>query len=237
MLSCALLSLGLATARLPSNALAAHRRGPLRPPCTMQMPNFGNLGSKLMEQMGLGEGSGLTKEESEAMEARLKTGEMSFDDFLKQVKVMQKAGNVQAMLKNGPFGSGPEAAAQLKEGERKLSRYASYVEVMESEDRNNPSLLIEEAKLVRGGAPPNRLKKLAEAAGTSIDEVGQFVTEFALLRKAAVAFANGEDPNKVRAMMEEEQQASRPPMNRQMRRQMAKKKKKASSSSGGFGRR
>ena len=40
---------------------------------------------------------------------------------------MQKAGNVQAMLKNGPFGSGPEAQEQLKEGERKLKRFASYI--------------------------------------------------------------------------------------------------------------
>lgn len=45
-------------------------------------------------------------------------------------QVMQKAGNVQAMLKQGPFGSGsPEAAEQLKEGERKLKRYSSFIEV------------------------------------------------------------------------------------------------------------
>ena len=45
-------------------------------------------------------------------------------------QVMQKAGNVQAMLKKGPFsGGGAEAEAQLKEGERKLKNYAAFVEV------------------------------------------------------------------------------------------------------------
>ena len=33
--------------------------------------------------------SGLSKEEAEAMEARMKSGGMDFDDFLKQVQVMQ----------------------------------------------------------------------------------------------------------------------------------------------------
>ena len=50
-------------------------------------------------------------------------------------QVMQKAGNMQAMLKQGPFGSGPEAAAQLAEGEKKLNRYAQFVEVRVTHDR------------------------------------------------------------------------------------------------------
>ena len=39
-----------------------------------------------------GNDDGLSKEDAEAMEGRMKTGSMSFDDFLMQVKVMQKAG-------------------------------------------------------------------------------------------------------------------------------------------------
>merc|ERR1712066_988367 len=102
-----------------------------------------------------------------------------------------------------------KAEAQLREGEKKMTRYAQYIEVMDEEERLQPSLLIDEAKLVRGGAKPERLKKLAEKSGGSIDEVGQFVTEFSVMRKAAVAFANGEDPNTVKEMMMKEQEASR----------------------------
>ena len=34
---------------------------------------------------------------------------------------------------------------QLKDGERKLKRYAKYVESMEADERANPQLLIDEA--------------------------------------------------------------------------------------------
>ena len=49
------------------------------------------LGGLKMPGMG-DDDSGLSKEEAEAMEARMKSGGMDFDDFLKQVQVMQKAG-------------------------------------------------------------------------------------------------------------------------------------------------
>ena len=78
---------------------------------------------------------------------------------------MQKAGNMQAMLKKGPFGGGQEADAQIREGEKKITRYASYVEAMEEDDRAQPKMLIEEAKSVRAGGQPERLKRLAEACG------------------------------------------------------------------------
>lgn len=205
----------------------------------MQMPDIGKMGSKFMNQMGLGDDSGLSKEEQEGMEERLKAGEMSFDDFYKQVQVMQKAGNLQAMLKKGPFaGAGKEADAQLEEGAKKMKRYAEFIEVMDAEDRANPSLLIDEAKLVRGGAKPDRLEKLAKASGSSVEQAGQFITEFSVMRRAAVAFANGEDPNTVKEMMMKEQEAAAPPMNRAMRRMKAKKKAKAAGGGGGgFGRR
>ena len=49
---------------------------------------------------------GLSEEETKEMEERLRQGEMSFDDFLKQVNVMQKTAGLQAMLQKGPFGGG-----------------------------------------------------------------------------------------------------------------------------------
>lgn len=42
-----------------------------------------------------------------------------------------------------------------------------------------------------------------------MEEVGQFVTEFSIMRKAAAAYANGEDMDTVKQIMMEEQQASR----------------------------
>ena len=55
------------------------------------MPDFLSKGLGGMMPGGADD-SGLSKEQAEEMEARMKTGGMTFDDFLMQVKVMQKAG-------------------------------------------------------------------------------------------------------------------------------------------------
>ena len=234
-------ALSFSPLRLPPAAVVAPRGG-VASPC-MQLPDLGKMGkqmgSKFMDSMGLGMGdTGLSEEESAEMEARLKAGEMSFDDFMKQVNVMQKMGNLQSLMKNSPFGGGGGAQqkAELEEGQKKLVKYSKYVELMPQDEREDPTLLIEEAKLVRSGAQPVRLQALADASGASVEEVGQFITEFSVMRKAAVAFARGESPDKIKQMMTEETQAVRPPLNRQMRRMKAKKEKKKAPASRGFGR-
>ena len=58
---------------------------------SMQLPDFGKSLQGMMPGGG-GDDSGLSKEQAEEMEARMKTGGMTFDDFLMQTKVMQKAG-------------------------------------------------------------------------------------------------------------------------------------------------
>ena len=74
---------------------------------TMQMDFMKNaMGGLKMPGMPGGDDMGLSKEQAEEMEARMKTGGMSFDDFLMQVKVMQKAGSMQAMMQKMPFGGG-----------------------------------------------------------------------------------------------------------------------------------
>ena len=45
-----------------------------------------------------------------------------------------------------------------------------------------------------GTAQPERLSRIAEEAGSSVEEVGNFVTEFNVLRSAAKKFAAGENP-------------------------------------------
>ena len=79
------------------------------------------VGGKVMEQMGLGN-AGLSDEEAKGMEDRLKSGTMTFDDFLVQVKVMQKGASMQAML--GKMGGGQFSKDQIEEGQRKMERCA-----------------------------------------------------------------------------------------------------------------
>merc|ERR1719453_68002 len=188
-----------------------------------------------MKKMGMGgPDSGLSEEDSKAMEQRLKDGEMTFDDFLKQVQVMQKTAGLQSMLNKGPFGGGQGVSdEQVREGQKKLTRYGEFVGSMDAEERERPNLLIDEAKSIKAGnslvtAP--RLQRIAEASGATLDDVGRFVMEFNTMRTAAVRFARGDDPEEIKRGMMQQQQAGKPPPNRKMRRMAAKKGKKKASS-------
>lgn len=105
--------------------------------------DMGKMGGDFMKKMGVGgSDSGLSEEESKAMEERLRQGDMSFDDFLKQVQVMQKTAGLQSMLNKGPFGGGAGVTDdQVREGQKKLTRYGDYVESMDAEERTNPTIL------------------------------------------------------------------------------------------------
>ena len=107
------------------------------------------VGGKVMEQMGLGN-AGLSDEEAKGMEDRLKSGTMTFDDFLVQVKVMQKGASMQAML--GKMGGGQFSKEQLDEGQKKMQRYGKYVEAMDAEERSDAKLLIDETAAARSVA-------------------------------------------------------------------------------------
>ena len=203
--------------------------------------DMGKMGSDFMKKtMGMGgPESGLSEEDSKAMEDRLKNGEMTFDDFLKQVQVMQKTAGLQSMLAKGPFGGQSVSDEQVREGQKKLSRYSEFVESMDAEERGAPDLLIDEAKLIQAGnslATAPRLQRIADASSGTIDDVGRFVMEFNTMRTAAVRFARGDNPEDIKAGMMAEQNAGKPPPNRKQRRMAAKKqKKKPVGGAGGFG--
>jgi len=230
----AFVSLAYMPGVLPPRLSHSHRRAACSP--VLQLPNIGKMGSDFMGKLGFNPGDkmGLSDEEMSSMEDRLRNGQMTFDDFLKQVSVMQKGASVQAML--GKMGGSGMTDEQLKEGQKKLVRYGDYIKYMEEDERADPQLLIQEMQAVRSGSQPERLKRLADAAEVKVEDVGQFVMEFDMMRGAAVKFANGEDPESIRRSMMEQQQQQGPKMNRQQRRMAAKKGKKKVKASGGFGR-
>ena len=82
---------------------------------------------------------------------RRRTPRAILDDFLKQVQVMQKGASMQAML--GKLGGSGMSQDQLKEGQKKLEKYADYIKFMDDEERNEPSILIDEANGARMGQP------------------------------------------------------------------------------------
>jgi len=232
-------SLGALALLLAPSLRPVGLRSQLRSPSTvMQLPNIGDMGKGLMDKMGMGD-AGLSDEDAKSMEERLRKGEMTFDDFLVQVKVMQKGASMQAML--GKMGGGQITKQQIDEGQAKMNRYGKYVEAMDAEERQKSELLVVEVAKARKGAKADetpRLARIAETCGATTEDVGRFVMEFNVMRGAAVKFANGASPEQIREEMAAEQQQGAAPLNRQQRRLAAKKgKKKAASGAGGFGKR
>jgi len=215
----------------------------------MQLPDLGKMAEDaaekakdavtkgagdVMSKMGMA-AAGLSDEEAKAMEERLRAGEMSFDDFLTQVKVMQKGAGLQDMM--GKMGAN-KAGLDLAAGRKRLEKYGQYIEAMEPEERGGTATqtLIDEAEAGRRGSPAPRLQRIADATDTSLEDVGKFVLEFSIMRSAAVKFARGESPESIQASMEKEQLEKGPPLNRQQRRMNAKKRKKGRAKASGFGR-
>ena len=202
------------------------------------MPDFGKIaGDTMSKVMGTDAGSmGLSDEEMSSMEDRLRAGEMSFDDFLKQVQVMQKGASVQAML--GKMGGAGMTDQQLKDGQKKLEKYGEYIKFMDAEERQDTSLLIDEMAQARKGAKAPRMERIAEAAGVTVEDIGRFLLEFKMMKGAAFKMANGESPESIKQSMLEEQAAggTEQVLNRQQRRMAKKKSKKKPKASGGFGR-
>lgn len=169
----------------PPPLSCSHRRVASSP--VLQLPNIGKMGSDFMGKLGFnpGDNMGMSDEEMGSMEERLRQGQMTFDDFLKQVSVMQKGASVQAML--GKMGGSGMSDEQLQEGQKKLVRYGEYIKFMEEDERADPQLLIQEMQAVRAGGQPERLKRLADAAEVRVEDVGQFVLEFDMMRGGASA--------------------------------------------------
>ena len=208
---------------------------------SMQLPDVGKSMSNFMKTMTGGNSQeelmGLSKEEADQMEDRFKQGQMSFDDFLKQVDIMQKAGSLQSMMSKLP-GMNNQAISpeQLDEGQKRLKRYSTYVEKMTPDDRANPDALIAEAQsLKRGAGSAERLERIAADANCEVADVARFVYEFNVMRGAAVKFARGESPESIKASMQEEQEDLNAPTNRAQRRAKKRKKVGAIKGRGGGG--
>jgi len=106
------------------------------------------------------------------MEDRFKGGQMSFNDFLKQVQMMQKVGSMTSMMSKVPgMGGKVPDKAQLEEGEKRLRRYSTFVEQMTEEEQLKPDLVIREAQALKGGdATGERLVRIAAAAKCQVKE-------------------------------------------------------------------
>jgi signal recognition particle subunit SRP54 len=121
------------------------------------------------------------EDEQAAMEARMRKGEFTFDDFLAAQKMLKKMGPLQNVLKMIP-GMG----AQLKDvdvDERELARVEAIILSMTPKERRLPHVI---------NGP--RRQRIAKGSGTTIQQVNQLLAARKQMEKMMKQIGKGKFP-------------------------------------------
>jgi signal recognition particle subunit SRP54 len=123
----------------------------------------------------------IEEDEQAAMEARIRAGQFTFDDFLAAQKMLKKMGPLQGVLKLIP-GLG----SQLKDvdvDERQLARVEAIVLSMTPQERRMPHL-------ING----SRRQRIARGSGTTVQQVNQLMSARKQMEKMMKQMGKGKMP-------------------------------------------
>lgn len=109
-----------------------------------------------------------SKEEAEALEKKMLKGSFTYDDLLKQMKLLKNMGPLKGLLKMLPGGA---ELANMDFDEKEFTRRAAMISSMTKKER------LEKVELV-----PSRRKRIADGSGNSIDGVNRMIKEHKRLK-------------------------------------------------------
>ena len=120
-------------------------------------------------------------DEQEAMEARMRAGQFTFDDFLASSRMLKKMGPLQGVMKMIP-GLGKELQG-LDVDEGQMARVEAIVLSMTPDERRLPHLI---------NGP--RRRRIAAGSGSTIDEVNKLLQARKQMEKMMRSFGKGKMP-------------------------------------------
>jgi len=115
---------------------------------------------------------------------RMMRGEFTLDDFLNQVRMLQKMGSLSDLVEKIPGLGGmipPGAAQQLDDKE--LVRIEAIIQSMTLDERADPNSLVRE---------PSRVKRISRGSGQPPEGVSELVQKFLFMRQMMGGF--GQNP-------------------------------------------
>ena len=122
------------------------------------------------------------KAEEDAL--RMMQGNFTLDDFLNQIRMLQKMGSLSDLVEKIPGLSGmmpPGASANLDD--RELVRIEAVIQSMTRVERDDPNSLIRE---------PSRVQRIARGSGQKPEVISELVQKFLFMRQMMGGF--GQDP-------------------------------------------
>jgi signal recognition particle subunit SRP54 len=105
------------------------------------------------------------------MERKIRKNELTFDDFLEQMKMMRKMGSLSSILGMMP-GIDKKALKNVNIDEKELDRIQAIVLSMTPHERANP-------KIING----KRRVRIANGSGTSVQQVNKLIKQFSEMKK------------------------------------------------------
>ncbi|HEY0482535.1 MAG TPA: signal recognition particle protein [Kofleriaceae bacterium] len=155
--------------------------------------------------LGMGDIVGLVKDFEQVVDAekaeedalRMLKGKFDMQDFLEQIKLIQKMGSLKDLFEKLPFLSG-----SLPEGvnldDRELTKIEAMISSMTREERTNPQVFVatswedfmatsgRQAKRRRADFNPSRVKRVSKGSGRTEQEVKELLQKFAQMRQMMV---------------------------------------------------
>jgi signal recognition particle subunit SRP54 len=122
------------------------------------------------------------EDEQEELEARLRAGRFTFDDFLKSYEMMRKMGPLRSVM-----GMMPGVGKQLQGvdvDDRQLEWVKAIVLSMTPQERAHP-------EIIKGG----RRARIAQGSGTSVQQVNQLLNGRKQMEKMMKQIGRGKQPN------------------------------------------
>jgi signal recognition particle subunit SRP54 len=123
----------------------------------------------------------LDEEGAEGLEARMRKGQFTFDDFLTQLRAIQKMGPLTGLLKLIPGLGKQLQGVQVDEGQ--VRRVEAMILSMTPRERRNPGL-------ING----SRKRRIAAGSGTDVREINQLLVQFKQMQKMMRQFGRGKMP-------------------------------------------
>jgi signal recognition particle subunit SRP54 len=121
------------------------------------------------------------EDQTAELERKIRKGQMTFDDFLKQMKQLRRMGPLQGILKMMP---GVGQLGDLQVDERELDRLQAIITSMTPQERANPSI-------ING----SRRRRIARGSGTTVQAVNQLIKQFGQMQKVMRQLQSGKMPN------------------------------------------
>lgn len=131
----------------------------------------------------------VSEEEAEKIAEKMAKGQLTMDDFLKQLKTIRRMGPMKQLL-----GMLPGVGGMLKDvdiDEKQLNRLEGMVHSMTKAERENVDEISK-----------SRIKRIAKGAGVTTNDVGRLVKQFDMMQRMTKQLSGAGAMGKMKAMRE-----------------------------------